>query len=92
MAYFGGIFFANMGGRVVRIIFNQARSHQELSGDPNPQHFLRSTAVQMEGVLPCKWEAYRSTNWRCSGGFPFLQGLEDRKVQRYKWGVYCRSN
>ena len=25
---------------------------QELSGDPNPQYFLKSTAVQMGGVLP----------------------------------------
>ena len=24
--------------------------------------------------------------------FPFLQGLEARKVQRYKWGAYCRTN
>ena len=34
---------------------------QEFSGDPNPQYFLKSTAVQMGGVLPYKWEAYGST-------------------------------
>ena len=66
---------------------------QELSGDPNPQYFLKSTAVQMGGVLPYTWEAYCSTNGRCTVGFPFLQGLEATKVQRYKWGGgYCRTN
>ena len=34
---------------------------QELSGDANPQYFLKSIAVQMGGVLPYKWEAYCST-------------------------------
>ena len=48
----------------------------ELSGDPNPQYFLKSTAVQMGGVLPYKWEVFC---W-----VPFLQGLEARKVQRYR--------
>ena len=43
-------------------------------------------------VLPYKWEAYCSTNGRCTVGFPFLQGLEARKVQQYKWGAYCRTN
>ena len=67
--------------------------HQELSGDPKPQYFPKSTAVQMGGVLPhYKWEVYCSTNGRCTVGFPFLQGLEARKVQRYKWGAYCRTN
>ena len=65
---------------------------QELSGDPNPQYFLKSTAVQMGGVLPYKWEAYCSTNGRCTVGFPFLQGLKARKAQRYKWGACCRTN
>ena len=37
-------------------------------------------------VLPYKWEVYCSTNGRCVVGFPFLQGLEARMVQRYKWG------
>ena len=46
----------------------------------------------MGGILPYKWEAYCSTNGRCTVGFPFLQGLKARKVQRYKWGAYCRTN
>ena len=56
------------------------------------EYFLKSTAVQMGGVLPYKWEACCSTNGRCTVGFPFLQGFEARKVQRYKWGAYCRTN
>ena len=62
------------------------------SGDPNPQYFSKSTAVQMGGVLPYKWEAYCSTNGRRIAGFPFLRSLEARKVRRYKWGAYCRTN
>ena len=45
----------------------------------------------MGGVLPYKWEAYCSTNERCTVGFSSLQGLEARKVQRYKRGAYCRT-
>ena len=66
--------------------------YQKSSGDPNPQYFSKSTAVQMGGVLPYKWEAYCSTNGRRTAGFPFLRSLEARKVRRYKWGVYCRTN
>ena len=47
---------------------------------PNPSIFPK--------VLPCKWEAYCSTNGK---GFP-LRSLEARKVRRYKWGAYCRTN
>ena len=65
---------------------------QKHSGDPNPQYFSKSTAVQMGGVLPYKWEAYCSTNRRRIAGFPFLRSLEARKVQHYKWGAYCRTN
>ena len=65
---------------------------QELSGDPNPQYFLKSTAIQMRGILPYKWEAYCSTNGKCTVGFPFLEGLEARKVQRYNYTAYCRTN
>ena len=36
-------------------------------------------------VLPYKSEAYCSTDGRCTVGFPFLQSLEARKAQRYKW-------
>ena len=66
--------------------------NQKRSGDPNPQYFSKSTAVQMGGVLPYKWEAYCSTNGRRIAGFPFLRSLEARKVRRYKWGAYCRTN
>ena len=59
---------------------------------PQPQYFLKSTAVQIGGVLPHKWEVYRSTNRKCIVGFSFLQGLEARKIQRYKWGVHCHTN
>ena len=37
---------------------------EKRSGDPNPQYFSKSTAVQMGRVLPYKWEAYCSTNGR----------------------------
>ena len=49
-----------------------------------PSTFSKSTAVQMGGVLQYKWEVYC---W-----FPCLQGLEARKVLRYKWGACCRTN
>ena len=65
---------------------------QKRPGDPNPQYFSESTAVQMGGVLPYKQEAYCSTNGRCTVGFPFLGSLEARKVRRYKRGAYCRTN
>ena len=39
-----------------------------------------------------KSEAYCSTNRRCIAGFPSLQGVEARKMQRCNWGAYCRSN
>ena len=57
-----------------------------------PQYFSKSTAVQMGGVLPYKWEAYCSTNGRRVAGFPFLRSLEARQARRYKWGAYCRTN
>ena len=69
-----------------------SRWTMERSGDPNPQYFSKSTAVQMGGVLQYKWEAYYSTNGRRIAGFPFLRSLEARKVRRYKWGPYCRTN
>ena len=61
-------------------------NYQELSGEPNPQYFLKSTAVQMGGVLPYRWETYCSTNGRCTVAFPFLPGLATREAQRYNWG------
>ena len=65
---------------------------QKRSGDPNPKYFSKSTAVQMGGVLPYKWEAYCSINGRRAAGFPFLRSLEARKARGYKWGAYCRTN
>ena len=65
---------------------------RNVPGDPNPQYFSKSTAVQMGGVLPYKWEAYCSTNGRRIAGFPFLRSLEARKARQYKWGAYCRTN
>ena len=62
-----------------------------VSETPTPV-LSQSTAVQMGGALPYKWEAYCSTNGRCTVGLPFLQSLEARKAQRYKWGAYCRTN
>ena len=59
---------------------------------PQPTVLSQSTAVQMGGVLSCRWEVHCSTNGRCTVGFPFLQGLEATKVQRYKWGAYFRTN
>ena len=74
---------------------------EKRSGDPDPQYFSKSIAVQMGGggVLPYKWEAYCSTNGRRIAGLPFVRSLEARKVRRYKWGgvlpykleVYCRT-
>ena len=55
---------------------------------PQPPVFSKSTAVQMGGVLPYKWEVYCSTNGRRIAGFPFIRSLEARKVRRYKWGAY----
>ena len=43
-------------------------------------------------VLPYTWEAYCSTNGRCTVGFPVRQGLEPKEAQRYKWGAYCHTN
>ena len=65
---------------------------QKRSGDPNPQYFSKSAAVQMGGVLPYKWEAYCSANGRRIAGFPFLRSLEARRVRRYKRGAYRRTN
>ena len=61
--------------------------------NPNPLMLAQSTAgtngrriaVQIGGVLQYKWEVYCSV-------FPFVQGLEARKAQRYKWGAYCGTN
>ena len=61
--------------------------YRELSGDPNPQYFLKNTAIQMGGVLPYKWEIYFSLSSR-------LRSQEGTAIQMggvlpYKWEVYC---
>ena len=55
------------GSLIPKFISNKS----EMFRDPNPQYFSKSTAVQMGGVLPYKWEAYCSTNRRMQG-FPFF--------------------
>ena len=59
----------------------------EHPGDHNHQDFPRSIAIQMGGVLRCKWEAYCDTNGRRTavqmGGVlnyvPFLRAQWHRK-------------
>ena len=76
-------------------VFNQKRS-----GDPNPQYFSESTAVQMGGVLPAiqmggvlqyKWEAYcrisLSSKLRSQEGTAIQMG----GVLPYKLEAYCRT-
>ena len=58
---------------------------QKRSGDPNPQYFLKSTAVQMGGVLPYKWEAYCRVSLSSK-----LKSQESTAI--YKWVAYCRTN
>ena len=41
--------------------------------DPNPPYFLKSTAVQMGGILPYKWEAYAVQMGGVFLGFPFFK-------------------
>ena len=59
---------------------------------PTPSIFPKVLPYKWGGVLPCKWEAYCSTNGRRIAGFPFLRSLEARKVRRSKCGAYCRTN
>ena len=60
---------------------------QKRSGDPNPQHFSKSTAVQMVGVLTYKWEAYCRTNGRRIAGFP-CRGANTGRFGNF--GVFSR--
>ena len=70
---------------------------QKRSGDPNPQYFSKSiavqiggrTAVQMGGVLQYKWEAYCRVSLS-----PKLRSQESTAIQMggvlpYKLEVYC---
>ena len=67
---------------------------QEHPGDHNHQDFLKSTAIQMGGVLQYKWEAYCDTNRRSSESISL--SLEPRgtnlKVLQYKLEAYCDTN
>ena len=61
-------------------------SNQELSGDPSPQYFLKSTAIEMGGVLQYKWVVFcwvsiSSSRLRSQGGKAI-----------HKWGAYCCTN
>ena len=81
-------FMYHFGGGCKVILTKMVVLTQKRSGDPNPQYFSKSTAVQVGGVLPYKWEASCSTNGRRTAGFPFLRSLEARKARRYKWGAF----
>ena len=69
-----------------------------LQSQTQPAHCRRKAFIDQEPptpgifskVLPVQWEASHGTNWRCTAAFPFVQGLEARKAQRYKWGS-CRG-
>ena len=64
---------------------------QELSGDPNPQYFLKSIAIQMGGVLQYRWEVY------CWASLPSrIRREEGTAIQMggvlpYKLEVYCTT-
>ena len=64
---------------------------QEFSGDPNPHYFLESTAVQMGGVLPYKWEVYcwvsLLSRLRRQNGTAIQMG----GAPPYKLEVYCST-
>ena len=64
---------------------------QELSGDPNPQYFVKSTVVQMGGVLPHEWEVYcwasLSSKLRSQEGTAIHMG----GVLPYKVEVHCNT-
>ena len=68
-----------------------ANKNRELSGDPNPQYFLKSTAVQMGGVLQYKWEVYcwlsLSSRLTSQGGTTIRMGA----ILPYQLEVYCST-
>ena len=64
---------------------------QKRSGDPNPQYFSKSTAVQMGGVLQYKWEVHCGVSLSSK-----LRNQESTAIQMggvlpYKLEVYCRT-
>ena len=57
--------------------------------DPRSRSFPETSAPStFSKALPYKWEAYCRANRSCAAEFPFLEGLEARKVLRCKWGAY----
>ena len=82
---------------------------RRLTGNTHPTFWnfpVTPTPNTFSKVLPYKWEAYCRTNgsvlqykWEVYCWVCLLQGLEARKVQRYKWGgvlpykleVCCRT-
>ena len=64
---------------------------QELSGDPNPHYFLKSTCRTMGGVLQYKWELYcwgsPSSRLRSQEGAAIQMG----DVLPYTLEVYCST-
>ena len=57
---------------------------EEHPGDHNHQDFLKSTAIQMGGVLQYKWEAYCDTNGRSTDSIPCPQSVGAPNLLQYK--------
>ena len=70
-----------------------AKFHQKFHGifHGNFHARFQEKISRQHFCTPCRSE-YCSTNGRRIAGFPFLRSLEARKVRRYKWGAYCRTN
>ena len=64
---------------------------QKHSGDPNPQYFSKSTAVQMGGVLPYKWEAYCRVSLSSKLRSQESTAIQMGDVLPYKLEVHCRT-
>ena len=64
---------------------------QKRSGDPNPQYFSKSTAVQMGGVLQYKWEAYCRVSLSSKLRSQESMAIQMGGVLPYKLEVYCRT-
>ena len=65
--------------------------------DHNHQDFLKSTVIQMGGILQYKWEACCDTNGRSTGSISLSlepRGTKSTAIQiggvlQYKWEVFC---
>ena len=72
---------------------------QKRFGDPNPQYFSKSTAVQMGGrtavqmggVLQYKWEAYCGVSLSSKLRSQESTAIQMGGVLPYKLEVYCRT-